>query len=51
MKNWIKVFQVKKMKIKPIYDSNLKLQGLIFDNKVFLLDDALFELFHDKTKF
>ena len=51
MYNWNKIFQVKSINIRPIHDSNKKLQGLIIDNKVFLLADALFELSDDKTQF
>ena len=41
----------KKMNIISVHDSHKKLQGLIIDNKVFLLADALFELCDDKTHF
>jgi hypothetical protein len=51
MMDWNKLFQVKKMNIISIHDSNKKLQGLIIDNKVFLLADALLELCDDKTQF
>ena len=51
MMSWNKLFQVKKMNIISVHDSHKKLQGLIIDNKVFLLADALFELCDDKTHF